>query len=125
MILDTTFIIDFLRGNNDAAEKMNALESDAEPVSTTSISVFEVTQGIKGAREEKNADIFFSSIHAIPLAKKSALAGGKVRRKLMAQGITIDAEDAMIAGIAITRNETILTRNVKHFSAISGLKTET
>lgn len=37
----------------------------------------------------------------------------------------IDPEDAMIAGIALLSNETILTKNVEHFSRIRNLKIET
>lgn len=122
MILDTTFIIDFLRGNETAVEIMQGLESAGEPIATTCISVFEVTQGIREIKEEKKAEEFFSSIHAIPLVKRSAFTAGRVRRKLVSQGITIDPEDAMIAGIAMARHETIVTRNVKHFSSVSGLK---
>ncbi len=40
MILETTFIIDFLRGKEEALEKMRKLEEDDESVSTTSVSVF-------------------------------------------------------------------------------------
>lgn len=37
----------------------------------------------------------------------------------------IDPEDAMIAGIALINNETVLTKNVEHFSRIRDLKIET
>lgn len=37
----------------------------------------------------------------------------------------INIEDIMLAGIALTHNESIITRNIKHFSKIEGLKIET
>ncbi len=37
----------------------------------------------------------------------------------------IDPEDAMIAGIALINNESVLTKNVEHFSRIRDLKIET
>jgi tRNA(fMet)-specific endonuclease VapC len=37
----------------------------------------------------------------------------------------IDPEDAMLAGISKVRNEPIITRNVRHFSNIDGVKVET
>ncbi|KAF5434089.1 putative nucleic acid-binding protein, contains PIN domain [Candidatus Methanophagaceae archaeon] len=37
----------------------------------------------------------------------------------------IDPEDAMIAGIALINDESVLTRNVEHFSRIRDLKIET
>ena len=36
----------------------------------------------------------------------------------------IDPEDAMIAGIARTNKQRIITRNVKHFSDIEGVEIE-
>ncbi len=37
----------------------------------------------------------------------------------------IDPEDTLIAGIALINNETVLTKNVEHFSRIRDLKIET
>lgn len=37
----------------------------------------------------------------------------------------IDPEDAMIAGIALINDESVLTKNVEHFSRIRDLKIET
>jgi len=36
----------------------------------------------------------------------------------------IDLEDIMIAATAITRNESVLTRNVEHFNRIPNLKVD-
>lgn len=36
----------------------------------------------------------------------------------------IDLEDIMIAAIAITNNEKLITRNEKHFRRIKGLEVE-
>jgi len=49
---------------------------------------------------------------------------GNIHRKLSRKGVTIDPEDSMIAGIAKVHNETLLTRNKKHFEKIEGLDVE-
>lgn len=125
LILESTFIIDFLRGRSGTAEKMAELEESGLPIYTTSITVFEVIQGTRGNKEEMAAARFFSAIQVIPLTKRSAMLPGKIRRLLLGRGRTIEPEDAMIAGISVLKQETLLTRNLKHFSAIEGLKTET
>ncbi len=51
--------------------------------------------------------------------------GGSIYGELLAKGETIDPEDAMLAGIAKSHHEKVLTRNVKHFSRIEGLTIET
>jgi len=124
MILETTFLVDFFRGSEQAVSKLMALEEEDVTVFTTSISVFEIMQGIRGEKEKTLAEKFFSSVQIIPFTKRSAFAAGEIRKKLGKSGITIEAEDAMIAGIAITRNKTILTRNIRHFSGIDGVKIE-
>ena len=59
------------------------------------------------------------------LDSKAAQIGGEIDGKLAKEGRKIDPVDSMIAGIAITGDEKVLTRNVKHFSRIAGLKIET
>ncbi|MBS3136929.1 hypothetical protein J4232_00725 [Candidatus Woesearchaeota archaeon] len=41
------------------------------------------------------------------------------------RGIPINPQDSMIAGIAIRNNESVLTRNTKHFERIDNLTIET
>lgn len=125
MILDTTFLIDFFRGNLEAVKKIEEMESADEAIFTTSVSVFEVVQGIKGNKERLSAKEFFSSIGVFALTKKSAVTAGEIRSGLKKSGLTIDPEDAMIAGIAIVKGQAVLTRNKKHFSQITNLLVET
>ncbi len=54
-----------------------------------------------------------------------AIKAGEIDGKLIQQGQKIDPEDSMIAGITISKGEKLLTRNLKHFSRIPGLKIET
>jgi tRNA(fMet)-specific endonuclease VapC len=49
----------------------------------------------------------------------------EISAKLAAKGEPIDYGDAMIAGIAIENDLTLVTRNKSHFSRIKNLKQET
>ena len=49
---------------------------------------------------------------------------GEVDARLLREGAPIDPEDAMIAGIALALGDVVLTRNVRHFSRITGLRVE-
>lgn len=128
MILDTTFLIDLLRGEKSAVDKITELEGANEPVLTTSVSVFEVWQGLpkkaSQAQTEKTLELF-KSMDVLRLDFDSAVQAGDIQRELKSTGQMIDPEDAMIAGIAKISSEKILTRNQKHFGKIKGLKTET
>ncbi len=127
VILDTTFLIDLLRGNKAAIDKIAEIEGKNEPVSTTAISVFEVWQGLpkkaSSLQVEKALELL-KSINILRLDFESALQGGEIQRELKSSGQMIDPEDAMIAGIAKINNEKILTRNAKHFEKIRSVKTE-
>ena len=126
MILDTTFLIDVLRDRKEAVEKAKELERSFEPVRTTTISVFELWQGVKDLAEERE-DIgnLLSSLGMLPFDLESAFLAGDIQRRLIKTGEGIDPEDSMIAGIVLKNKETILTKNVKHFGRIQGLKIET
>ena len=57
--------------------------------------------------------------------KESAEKAGEIDGNLIKEGNTIGPIDTMIAGTAITKNEKVLTRNIKDFSRIKGLNIET
>jgi tRNA(fMet)-specific endonuclease VapC len=49
---------------------------------------------------------------------------GKIYNELKENGKMLDIADQFIAGIVISNNETLITRNTKHFSRIRRLKSE-
>ena len=49
---------------------------------------------------------------------------GEIHGTLAKGGQGIDNIDAMIAATALLENETVLTRNIKHFSRVKGLRVE-
>ena len=124
MILDSCFIIDLLRGKSTAGEKMRELENSAEPIFITCISVFELSQGAKRHEDIEALNSFFDSADILPLDRESAAEAGAIFKGLKETGQIIDAEDAMIAGIALCRKQKVITRNLRHFSRIKKLAVE-
>ncbi len=82
MILDTTFLVDFLRGSDEAEDKLAALEKNGEAIFTTAVTVFEITHGIRGIKEEKAVAEFLDAIEVLPLGKASAISAGRIQKKL-------------------------------------------
>ena len=62
---------------------------------------------------------------AIPLEQEAAGVAGILKNRLRAKGVQLSPEDCLIAGTAITGNDTLLTRNLKDFSRIEGLNVTT
>ena len=128
MILDTTFLLDLLAADPGAVKKSQELDKQNEALFTTAISVFELWQGISDIKDKKKLekiDILLDNLGLFPLDKESAKLGGKIHSELYSQGLPIQPEDSMIAGICLKYGKKVLTRNVKHFSRIVTLEIET
>lgn len=127
MILETTFAIDFLKGRKTAITKMRDLIDNKIDVALTAPTVFELYGGLiqlgKSQEEQQKVVSFLKGIMIYPLDDESAKIAGLIDGKLIKDGLEIETEDAMIAGIAIKNNQKILTRD-EHFKRIEGLKVE-
>ena len=126
MILDTTVLIDLMKADINAINKIKELK---ERKLVTTPTIFELWSGItksnKPEQEKRKELEILDSQLILNLVRKSAEEAGKISGTLIKEGETIDTEDSMIAGIAKVHNESILTRNVDHFNRIRDIKIET
>ena len=126
--LDTDLLIAILRGKKEAYNRVTELDEEAKGA-TTAINAFEVFFGAhKSAMKSENvkeASKLLDRLEVIPLDLASSRKAGEISAALVAKGETIDYRDAMIAGIAIENNLTLVTRNKSHFTRIKSLKLET
>ncbi|MBI2451501.1 PIN domain-containing protein [Candidatus Pacearchaeota archaeon] len=123
--LDTSFIIDLLKGSDSAKNLMEDFESFYETINMASPSVVELIRGAnkpKVKNEREKIINFLSSLIVLPLDKESAILAGDIEADLINRGAIIDVEDIMIAAIAIRNNEVLITKNKKHFERIKDLK---
>ena len=122
MIADTCFIIDIMRNNPEAIAKAQEIEKNNTPLLVTAPTVFELNVGLslssKPLEEKEKIQEVLDSLPFIPLDYTASIEAGRIYGDKMKQGETIDPQDAMIAGIARSVGEKILTRNIKHFSGI-------
>ncbi len=128
-LLETTFLIDLLRGLPEAITKSEALETTLESKTIATPSILEIWFGAvnsnRSEHEKKKVSELISMLAPLPLDVQSAMAAGEIYGELIKSGERIDPEDCMIAAIARTHNETILTRNTKHYRNIKGIRIET
>ncbi|MHA1863359.1 MAG: type II toxin-antitoxin system VapC family toxin [Candidatus Thorarchaeota archaeon] len=128
MLLDTSFIIDLLRGRKTAVDKIKMLEAESLSTNISSPSIFELFVGIsltkKPSSEKKKVMDVLLSWGTLSLDSECAALAGKIHGQLINEGQPIDPEDSMIAAIAIVNNETLLTKNTKHFKRVPDLKIE-
>lgn len=130
MILDTTFLIDLLRGR-DEKTKQKAEELDKKLIEkgVASVSIMELWRGavrsIKNEQERRQINTLLDSLIIFSFTEKEAKKGGEVEAELINKGVVIDLEDIMIASTALVKKKKLLTRNIKHFSQVDSLAIET
>ncbi len=129
MILDTASLIDLMKEEFAAVSKLKEIERDKVTQNIASPTLYELYVGIalsiKPEKEKRKVLDTLTSMNIIDFNAESAAKAGEVQGKLIKEGKMIDPGDAMIAGIALINNETVLTKNVEHFSRIRDLKIET
>lgn len=129
--VDTTFLIDLLRGNAGAIRKAREMD-ESGGAATTVVNLLEITYGIYKSRDIdhehllSDAEKLLAKLEVFPLDVQAAIEAGKVLGTLSREGKTVDVLDGMIGTIALANGcNTIVTRNVEHFSRIPNLKVET
>ncbi len=129
MILDTTFLIDLMDDDQEAKIKLAQLIKNNDMKMITAISVFELFIGIgKGdnpKEEKEKVEKILSGEIILEFSEEAAATSGLISGSLSKLGKNISKADCMIAGIALTKNQKVLTRNVKDFGKIEGLQIET
>ncbi|MEK6855005.1 MAG: PIN domain-containing protein [Nanoarchaeota archaeon] len=126
--LDTSFIIDVLRGKKEVLEIEKKLDRLSEAVTIASPSIMELIVGVRLSNnpqiEEEKINSLLSSLIVLNLDRESAVLAGNIKADLTKKGDLIDIEDILIGAIAKHNNETIITKNPKHFEKIKGLTIE-
>ncbi len=126
--LDSTFLIDYLRGDAAAIKKAESLIG--RKIATTSVNCFEVLAGLVGNRNVPKGALevfseFIASVEVLELDYRASGESAKIFSVLSLQGKQIEGSDCMIAGTMLSHGcSEIITRNKKHFSRIRGIKVE-
>lgn len=128
VIIDTDLLVGFMRGNKEAIEKIKEIENNNTRLFTTSINSYEL---FKGAYLSSNPtkNLFqimklLQNITVIDFDADASQISAKIHAYLKKRGLLIDVMDQMIASTAILRNETLVTRNKKHYQNVPNLKVE-
>ena len=121
IIADTDVIIDFFSGIDPAASAIEQL-IDQDRLALTSITVFELYAGITGKKRIKQIDDLTTILPVFPLEAQHSLTAVEIYNELKKTGNLIGNQDILIAGICITHDIPIITRNTAHFSRISRLR---
>lgn len=128
--LDSSFIIDLFKGDKIANSKLD--NYDNSELCTTVVNIIEVAVGIYIKKDidydkhMKTLNNFFKDIPVFNLDYESGILSAKISADLIKSGKQIDANDCSVAAIMIQNEcDTILTKDIKHFKRIRGIKVVT
>jgi len=113
-LLDTTIIIDHLRGNKKVNSRLEKIGQRGDIAGCCCVNIAETYAGMREKEKEKT-DRFIESLYYFEVTKEIARLAGELRQKYVKRGKTLAATDVIIAATAITYGLTLLTKNVKHY----------
>lgn len=91
-------------------------------LATTSISVFEMLNGVGSGRARQQVERLLDALPILPFDDAAGKAAAEIRRALDSLGKPLGMGDYLIAGICLSRSASLLTRNLAHFSRVPGLR---
>ena len=120
LLLDTTVLIDALRGRAGLLAKLSRLVLDGHLLATSTVNMAEVYAGMR-AGEERETAALFQGLHCYPVTEKIADLAGKLKHQYATRGRTLSLIDMMVAATALENNAPLVTDNRKDFP-VHGLR---
>ena len=113
-LLDTMFLIRFLRGDEPAVFWLRRMVEDGHLLACSAINVAEIHSGMK-ERERSSTDMLLESLRCFPVSYDIARQAGEWRRKFRAKGRDLSLPDAIIGATAHLHDLVLVTENRKDF----------
>ena len=120
IVADTDVLIDFLRGREPIANRVDR-ELSTGALATTAVTAFELRSGTRSQKESEVVETLLGALQLLPLDAAAASRAAEVRRRLEADGSPIGMADYLIAGVCLARSAILLTRNRNHFERVPDL----
>jgi hypothetical protein len=113
LLLDSTVLIDALRGN-PAADRLAGLRRVGTEPWVCVISVEEIWRGLR-PREEAAARRLFRGLRLAPLGVAEGIRAGEWRSEFARRGATLHQADCLIASAAVGIEASLATANVADY----------
>ena len=124
-VLDTSFIVDLLRGKEEALQKLAEMEAEGVSFSTTEINVLELYRGAYLSRKtHQNLEEIKKLLECFQvweLEESVYEVFASLSASLLSKGRVIGAFDELIAAIVLCYDEKIVTRD-NHFKEVPELE---
>lgn len=128
VLLDTSFLIDLMNGDEGAIEKAKQLETDLTQQRLSSMTLFELYYGVARAvdseAERQRIEDVLASKPVHPADTAVMRKAGRLAGELQNDGTPVGDGDVIIGATADVVEEPVLTRNVDDFDRL-GVDVET
>jgi predicted nucleic acid-binding protein len=114
IVLDTSFLVDHLRGVTAATEAFAGAVREGERTAASVITKVEIVGGMR-SHERRATRNLFEQLEWIPVDDAVAELAGEYTRLYRRSHQGIDVPDYVIAATAFVLRAEMWTRNVKHF----------
>lgn len=123
-LLDTDVAIELLCNRDQAVARQAARHRD---IGLSTVSVMELAFGAARSlddRAQMKVEALIATVTVLDFDAAAAREAGNVRAELAQAGTQIGPYDRLIAGHARSRNLILVTRNVREFERVGGLRLE-
>jgi predicted nucleic acid-binding protein len=114
ILLDTTVVIDLLRGRSEAVRRLRGLRDAGDSPCVCAVNVEETVRGLRPAEREPAARLF-RGLRVVPLGEREGWQAGEWRREHIAQGRTLAQADCLVAAAALSIGGRLATGNARDF----------
>jgi predicted nucleic acid-binding protein len=114
ILLDTTVVIDLLRGRSEAVRRLRGLRDAGDTPCVCAVNVEETVRGLRPAESEP-ASRLFRGLRVVPLGEREGRQAGEWRREHAAHGRTLTQADCLVAAAALSVGGRLATGNVEDF----------
>lgn len=123
-MLDTSVCIDYLRGNQRVREWLIGLPASSCVISMVAVTELEVGLFLIGnpVKARRDLSALLRKCRPLDYDRAAAMESGRVVAALGIKNSPTGYRDAMIAGHAVSRKLTVVTRNPADFFKIPGVK---
>jgi tRNA(fMet)-specific endonuclease VapC len=118
-VVDTDVLIDYLRGRGHGAELLARLGRGGYRI--TAVSAFELALGAAHRLDPGPVRALLDT-QTLALTPRGGLLGGEALARLRGDGRGVDVRDALQAGVCLDADLPLVTRNVRHFERVPGLR---
>lgn len=121
VVVDTSVLIDHLRGNEDARSALRQVAQAGERLAASVLTRVEILAGMRNSEEVATVRLL-GTLDWIQVDENLAERAGRLANRYLPSHPGVDPVDYVIAATATYLDARLWTRNLKHFPMFPGLR---